>query len=205
MPYIARSIAPKLAKNAAITDVGSVKSPVVRDLESVFGGRFVGSHPMAGSERSGLDSARADLFAGAACIITPTALSDVEALDSVRDLWRVLGGRIVEMSPEAHDESIARVSHLPHAIAAALVHAVNHSSSDVLPLAGGGYRDTTRVAAGPPALWAEILLENRTALLAGLEDAKIQIDLMKKHILAGDAGALEAYLADAKDIRSQLP
>lgn len=205
MPEIARTIASKLGPDSTVTDVGSVKAPVVRDLEAILGGRFVGSHPMAGSERSGLESAQPDLFEGAACIITPTQRSERNSLQKVWDLWQTVGGRIVEMSPETHDESIARVSHLPHAIAAILVHAVSQGAPNALSLAGGGYRDTTRVAGGPSSLWTEILLENRAGLLAGLEDVKVQIDLMKKHILAGDAGALEAFLASAKDIRSQLP
>ncbi len=205
MPQIARQIAPALSAAAAVTDAGSVKGPVVRELEDILGGRFIGSHPMAGSERSGLESSRENLFEDAACIVTSTSRSDAGALEKVREIWSAVGGRLVEMSPESHDATIARVSHLPHAVSAALVLAVNQGASNALALAGGGYRDTTRIAAGPPAMWAEIFLENRAGLAAGLEDMKAQLDLMKQLILAGDAGALEACLASARDIRNSLP
>ena len=205
MPEIARLIAPKLSSHATVTDVGSVKTPVVSELEKILGGRFVGSHPMAGSEQSGLNSARANLFEDAACIITPTQRSEEAALKKVRELWQAIGARLIEMSPASHDATIARVSHLPHAVSAALVLAVHQGAPNALALAGGGYRDTTRIAAGPPSMWTEIFLENRTGLAAGLEDMKTQLDLMKQLILAGDAGALEALLTNAKDIRATLP
>lgn len=205
MPEIARLIAPKLSAHATVTDAGSVKAQVVGELEKILGGRFIGSHPMAGSEQSGLNFARANLFEDAVCIITPTQRSEEAALKKIRELWQAVGARLVEMSPASHDATIARVSHLPHAVSAALVLAVHQGAPDALALAGGGYRDTTRIAAGPPSMWAEIFLENRTGLAAGLEDMKTQLDLMKQLILAGDAGALEALLTRAKDIRATLP
>lgn len=205
MPEIARQIAPVLSASATVTDAGSVKGSVVRELESILGGQFIGSHPMAGSERSGLEAARENLFEEASCILTPTEKTSDFALQKSRELWQAVGGRIFEMSPEEHDATISRVSHLPHAVAAALVKAVNLGAADALHLAGGGYRDSTRIAAGPPAMWAEIFLENRAGLAAGLEAIKDQLDLMKQLIQAGDAGALEAYLADAKNIRNSLP
>lgn len=205
MPDIARQITSSLSPAAAVTDAGSVKGPVVEELEKILGGRFVGSHPMAGSERSGLDAARENLFEDAACIITPTPRSEESALQKIRDLWQIVGCRLFEMSPAAHDAAIARVSHLPHAVAAALVLAVSQGVPDSLHLAGGGYRDTTRIAAGPPSMWTEIFLENRSGLAAGLEDIKNQLDHMKQLILTGNAGALEAFLTSAKDIRNTLP
>jgi prephenate dehydrogenase len=205
MPSLARRIAPALPREATITDVGSVKTGVVRQLEEIFGGRFVGSHPMAGSEQSGLDAARTNLFEGAVCIITPTRESRAEAVSRVRDLWRGVGCRLATMSPEEHDERIARVSHLPHAVAAALVNAISLRVPDAGAVAGGGYRDTTRIAASPAAMWREIFLENRTELMAGLGDFSSVLEEMKRMILANDATALELFLRRAKALRENLP
>ena len=170
MPSLAEKIAPALSNGATVTDVGSVKAAVVRRLEPILGGRFVGSHPLAGSEQSGFDAARANLFEGAVCLVTPTASSSPESTRTVRNLWESVGCRLVEMSPERHDECVARVSHLPHAVAAALVNSISLRVPDAGALAGGGYRDTTRIAAASPAMWREILLENSAEMAAGLED-----------------------------------
>ena len=205
MSGLARQFAPALARTATITDVGSVKAGVVSRLEAILGERFVGSHPMAGSEQSGIDAARANLFEGAVCILTPTANSLPEATQRVRDLWKGVGCRMVEMSPGEHDECIARVSHLPHAVAATLVNAINMRLPNVASLAGGGYRDTTRIAAGPAAMWREILLENRAGVLAGLEDFSAMLDTMREMLLNGDAAQLELFLERARAIREDLP
>ena len=179
MPDLARQLAPALFSAATVTDVGSVKEGVVNQLEAILGSQFVGSHPMAGSEQSGIDAARANLFESAVCIITPTENSPPEKVQILRELWQCVGCRIVEMSPREHDERVGRVSHMPHAIAATLVNAISLRVRDVGAIAGGGYRDTTRIAAGPAAMWREILLENRAALLAGLEDFSAMLDKMK--------------------------
>ncbi len=205
MPSLAEQFAPALAETAVVTDVGSVKAGVVSRLGAILGGRFVGSHPMAGSEQSGLNAARANLFEDAVCILTPTESSSPEATRAVRELWECVGCRIVEMLPEEHDERVARVSHLPHAVAAALVHAISLRLPDVHSIAGGGYRDTTRIAAGPAAMWREILLENRAGLLAGLEDFSAMLDKMKVMIVEGDAAGLESFLDRARAIREDLP
>ena len=205
MPALAERMLPHLAADAVVTDAGSAKGGVVRELEGLLGGRFVGSHPMAGSEKSGLDAARADLFEGAVCIVTPTAVTRPEVLRRIREFWESVGCRTVEMTPAAHDDAIARVSHLPHAVAAVLVHAVSHGPSGVESLAGGGYRDTTRIAASSPALWKEIFLENKESLLAGLDDFTATLAEFKRMILAHDAPAMEDFLTRAKNARNRLP
>lgn len=205
MPELAEKIAPALGLSAVVTDAGSVKGPVVRKLEAILGGRFVGSHPMAGSERSGIDAARENLFQGAAAIVTPTALSEPDAIAAVQELWQSVGCRITSMSPEDHDIAVASISHLPHAAAAALVNAINLHLPSAGALAGGGYRDTTRIAAGPPGMWCEILLENKNPLIAGLDDLTQTLDTLKTFLLSDDAPALEAFLARAKESRDTLP
>jgi prephenate dehydrogenase len=205
MPSLAEKIAPALSGTATVTDVGSVKAGVVRRLERILGGRFVGSHPMAGSEQSGLGAARANLFERAICIVTPTTDSCPASTSTIRNLWESVGCRLVEMPPHEHDERIARVSHLPHAAAAALVNAIGLRVPDAGALAGGGYRDTTRIAAAPPAMWREIFLENGAGLVAGLEDFSTMLDSMKQMIVSRDAAALELFLERAKAIRQDLP
>lgn len=205
MPDLARRIVDAIPSSCVLTDAGSVKSGTVRDLEAIFGGRFVGSHPMAGSERSGLDAAREDLFQGAAAILTPTPRSQPAAVEAVRDLWQSVGCRVLEMSPAAHDDAVALVSHLPHAAASALVNAIHLRAPSASGLAGGGYRDTTRVAAGPPAMWSEILLENREPVLNALGDFSRTLDELQALLRAQDARALTAFLSRARDIRETLP
>jgi len=205
MQELAEQILPVLSPQAVVTDAGSVKSGVVQKLQSLCGGRFIGSHPMAGSERNGFTAAREDLFAGATCILTPTEATEAEARQAALGLWQAVGCRTAEMTPEEHDEVIARVSHLPHAVAAALVAAINVRVPDAGATAGGGYRDTTRVAAGPAGMWTEILLENREPLLAGMDELAASLETMKNLIKAGDSEALEAFLANASAIRKSLP
>lgn len=171
MAALARQIVPLVKPGAVITDVGSVKAPVVEELRTIFaqGARFVGSHPMAGSEKTGLDAARAELFDGAPCIVTPDAHSEATAVATIHRFWETLGGRVLELSPTAHDEIVALVSHFPHLLAAVLVNLVTEKNAAAFAFAGPGFRDTTRVAGGPPEMWNEILRSNHTAVRASVE------------------------------------
>jgi len=196
-------LAALLPEGTPVTDAGSVKVRIVGALEQALGGRFVGAHPMAGSEQTGIASARADLFDGAVCILTPTGGTDPKAREAVRQLWVEAGCRIKEMSPAMHDAAIARISHLPHAAAAALVHAALAPNRDAAELAGSGYRDSTRIAAGPEALWAEILLENRKEVASGIADLQGNLDAIRLALLSGDRGAIEAFLGAARTLRCE--
>lgn len=204
MGDLAEKIAPHLGPDASVTDAGSAKAGVVHLLEGILGDRFVGSHPMAGSEKNGIEAAQEDLFEGAVSIITPTARTRPSAMEAVRTLWHAAGCRLVELSPELHDECIARVSHLPHAIAALLVNVVSQRHPRATALAGGGYRDTTRIAGGPPAMWTEIFLENKAGLIAGLEDFTAVIEELKQMLISDDASGIEALLTRAKETRARL-
>ena len=192
-----------LSASTPVTDAGSVKARIVAALENSLGGRFIGAHPMAGSEQSGISWARADLFDGAACILTPTPGSDPRALDEVRRFWKEAGCRLCEMSPAAHDAAVARISHLPHAVAAALVRAALLKYPRAAALAGSGYRDTTRVAVGPEALWREIFLDNREELLAAISDLQVRIGELKNALAHGDGEAVEAFLREARSLRAR--
>lgn len=190
---------------AVITDAGSVKGKIVQSLEAVFGSRFVGAHPMAGSDASGIQAARALLFDGAVCIITPTANSDPSAVSLVRELWSAAGCILREMEPAYHDRAIARVSHLPHAAAAALVRAAVNQTPEILELAGSGYRDSTRIAGGGHKMWTEILLDNRCEVVNGIRDLQNQLEMLKIALERGDRNAVEAFLADARELRINHP
>jgi prephenate dehydrogenase len=192
-----------LKPTALVTDVGSVKGSVDRDLAPLLDDRalWVGSHPMAGSEQGGFIAARPDLFEGATVIVTPTRHTQQAAEQRAEDLWKALGAAVVNLSPETHDRFVAQVSHLPHLLAAALV---NHASEEARELAGGGFRDTTRVASGSPELWVEILLANREAISTSL--ALLLSNLTKAHdlIQKNEKTELLKLLQRAQHSRSQL-
>ena len=192
-----------------LTDVGSVKQALVAALEACWLplGPVVGGHPIAGSEASGAGAARADLFRGRRCILTPTAATDAAALARVRALWEGVGMRVEEMPAAAHDEILARVSHLPHLVAYALAAAAGKArvgERDVLAYAGSGFRDTTRVAGSPPEIWRDIALANAPALGAALREFRAALNHLEALVAAGDAVGLEAALTRAHDVRRRL-
>lgn len=205
-PHGIESIGAELVKflppNAVVTDAGSVKEKIVNRLEQVFGGRFIGAHPMAGSEQSGIHAARENLYDGATCILTPTPLTEPTAHSLAAALWASAGCTLQELPPRAHDRAMARISHLPHAAAASLVHAALGSDPSVARLAGGGYRDATRIAGGPEGMWAEILLDNRNEILLGIHDLQTALETLKLGLESGNRSAVEAFLADARNLRS---
>jgi len=194
MGRLAGKVLPHLAVGALVTDVGSVKAlphEAAADLP------FIGSHPMAGSEQTGIEAARVDLFRGAPCILTNESGLEEAKVAALRGFWEALGCEVCEMRVADHDRAVARISHLPHAMAVATAAAALRFPSDA-DLAAGGYRDTTRVASGDPAMWAEIMMENRTALTSALHDAQKEIGEMLDQLANLDKKGLEDYLADVK-------
>jgi prephenate dehydrogenase len=196
-----------LKPEALVTDVGSVKGSVDDALAPLLDGRalWIGSHPMAGSEQSGFVAAREDLFENAAVIVTPTARTPAGAQARAEQFWRALGGRIYALSPADHDLAVADISHIPHLLAALLVANANPQS---LPLAGGGFRDTTRIASGSPELWTEILWANREALATHCAAWAGQLNRVQ-HLFRDDRPAAKSelfkLLESAQSVRSQLP
>lgn len=155
---------------AIVTDVGSVKAEVVRRLEPLIpqGVSFVGTHPIAGRETSGIDDASAELFKNARCIITPTQNTDRGALERILELWQSFGSRTILMSPDEHDWIFGCVSHMPHVIAYTLINAIMDLNEGILPQGGPSLRDITRIALSPPELWQEICSYNRENVLKSL-------------------------------------
>ncbi|MFO0442455.1 MAG: prephenate dehydrogenase [bacterium] len=191
-----------------VTDVGSVKGSVVSSLEPLFAAKgipFIGSHPMAGSHATGMAHARGDLFQNAACLLTPLESTSASALGRLRAFWSALGCRVLEMNPLEHDRRVARISHLPHTMAAVTTLAALAGDTSPIPCAAGGFRDTTRVAAGDPAMWTGILRDNRAEVLSALRDARGHIEQLIEHLSQDDEQALHQFLASAKALRDQVP
>ncbi|MEO6753937.1 MAG: prephenate dehydrogenase/arogenate dehydrogenase family protein, partial [Chthoniobacteraceae bacterium] len=198
MQGLALKIAPLIPDRCVITDVGSVKGPVLTELRPIFRerGRFIGSHPMAGSEHTGLAAARVNLFDGSTCIVTPDPDTDPAALATVCDFWKGIGCRVVELLASEHDECVALVSHLPHLLAASLVNTVASHNEHAFSVVGPGFRDTTRVAAGPPAMWREILRENSAAVLPAIDALIANLaEFRQTLVLAGDGNETHELLA----------
>jgi prephenate dehydrogenase len=208
MGRLARKIQPFLDVDAVVTDVGSIKVFVMRELVPILGDRFLGGHPMAGSEQSGLEAARWDLFLQAPCILTPLSPAHhpaaVSHLEKVRNLWTSAGARIFEMTPEQHDAAVAFVSHLPHVAAVALVNTICSQPLSLQEIAGGGYRDATRVAQGSADLWLDVLLENREAILAALSHYDNQLRTLSHLLKMSDTDGLYNFLEKASIARSLL-
>lgn len=206
MPALVKECRDALKPDALVTDVGSVKGSVDAALAPLLKGkaRWIGSHPMAGSEQSGFVAARADLFENAAVIVTPTAKTPAGTQDRAEKFWSALGGRVYALSPADHDLAVADISHMPHLLAALLVDSANPNS---LPLAGGGFRDTTRIASGSAELWTEILWANREALAGQCAAWTAQLDRVQR-LFRDDAPAAKSelfkILENAQSIRSRL-
>jgi prephenate dehydrogenase len=198
MPELARRIAPVVAPGALVTDVGSVKAGLAEALPGLLGGGsvYVGSHPMAGSHRSGFEHAREDLFEGTACVVVDAP--EREARDRVCGFWRALGCRVLLRDAASHDAEVAWMSHLPHALAFAFAGALAGAPERAFEVAGAGFRDFTRIAHSEPELWAEILTANRKALAAPLEAAGRALRELARAIDAADAEALERLLGAAR-------
>lgn len=203
LPDLFDQAAPYLARAAIVTDVGSAKGDLVQVLESKAqprGIRFVGSHPMAGSEKAGCAASRADLFSGAICAVTPTARSDAGAVEIVADFWRALGSRVLLMAPDAHDEMVARTSHAPHVAAAGLAAMALDPAGppEQSLLCASGFRDATRIAGGPPAMWRDIALSNRRWLSPALGALVAELESFREWLDKGDGARIEQYFAEAK-------
>jgi prephenate dehydrogenase len=192
---------------AIVTDAGSTKAAIVAAVERALrddrGCRlpFVGSHPLAGSEKSGPEAASADLFEGRVAIVTPTAASDPRATDTWTDFWQSLGARVIRMRPEDHDAALARTSHLPHLLASVLAAA---TPEELLPLTATGWQDTTRIAAGDVALWRQIFLANRGPTLKALADFETVLLRFRAALEAADGGLLAELLAEGKRRRDAV-
>ena len=204
---LADAIQAGLPDSCIITDVGSVKAAPHRDLAPLMTartGHFIGSHPMAGSERKGIDAILPTLMENAACILTNDANAPATHTARLEAFWKSLGCRTSWMDAASHDELVARISHLPHIIAASAAR-VSLNSPEKGAFGGGGLRDTTRIAAGDPDMWAEILTENRAALLTPMRETLADLTEILALLEAGDQEAVHQWLDHAKALRAASP
>lgn len=202
-----------VAAGAIVTDVGSVKGALVEQAEALLPdrARFVGAHPIAGREKTGVAAGSAALFKGARCILTPTRRTDPQALQVVRELWEAAGSMVTVMDPFLHDRVLGAVSHLPHVVAFSLINALNEVRErlapelDLIAYSGGGLRDTTRIAASSAEMWRDICLWNRDNLVEMVEVYERHLGRLKQLIRAKDGSGIEKEFERAKRVREQLP
>lgn len=188
-----------------VTDVGSVKGPVVAELDDP---RYVGGHPMAGSEQEGVEGADPDLFVDATWVLTPTEVTDGSAYAEVHSVVSSLGAEVLALAPEEHDELVATVSHIPHLVAVTLMDLAESRSRRhhaLLRLAAGGFRDMTRIASGHPGIWPDICQENRRAIVAALDELTDRLHSVRDLVATGDRDGLLEILERARKARAALP
>jgi prephenate dehydrogenase len=204
-PDMFRRLAPALAPGTLVTDVGSTKAQVLAWAAELLPHHapFIGSHPMAGSEKSGPQAAREDLFENAVCLVcppTPSKPATTAAYDRIVALWQDLGMRLIPCDPEQHDRWVAAVSHLPYSLAAALVNTASRDPA-AFDAAAGGFTDTSRIASGDVTMWTDIFLTNRQALLDVLRDYQAHLSTLQTAIDRGDEPAIRDFLSAAKATR----
>ncbi|WP_083984192.1 prephenate/arogenate dehydrogenase family protein [Hyphomicrobium sp. GJ21] len=204
---VAKAIGPHLEQGAIVTDVGSVKCAVVRDVAPHVpeGVHFIAGHPIAGTEQSGPDAGFAELFDGRWCILTPGDTVDKDALAKLQEFWRKLGSEVEVMAPEHHDMVLAITSHLPHLIAYNIVNTAAHlervTDTEVIKFSAGGFRDFTRIAASDPVMWRDVFLNNKDAVLEMLGRFSEDLSALQRAIRFGDGETLEKLFTEARAIR----
>jgi cyclohexadieny/prephenate dehydrogenase len=204
---VAKAMAPGLARGAVVTDVGSIKARIVRDVIPHLPdpGRFVAGHPVAGTEHSGPEAAFVSLFRGRHCILTPLEETDPDAIAAVSAMWRAAGMTVETMTPEHHDRVLAITSHLPHLIAYTIVGTVadleEHLQTEVLRYAAGGFTDFTRIAGSDPVMWRDVLLSNREAVLEMLGRFTEDLAALQRAIRWGEGDKLQELFTRTRAIR----
>ncbi|MBI5656122.1 MAG: prephenate dehydrogenase/arogenate dehydrogenase family protein [Geobacter sp.] len=202
-------IAPALAPGCVVTDGGSVKGEIVSACEPLMpaGRHFIGGHPIAGTEKSGVEASFAELYQGRRCIITPTERSDRGALETVVRMWELTGSEVVLMDVAKHDRVVAAISHLPHMVAYSLVNAVGEydgCDENILKYSAGGFRDFTRIASSDPVMWRDIALMNRGSVLEMMDFFAGYYAELRELVAQGDGEALERFFARSKQYRDGL-
>ena len=205
-----REMIPFLKKGCLITDAGSVKGPMVREIEDLIPDSvyYVGAHPIAGGEKSGLEASRPDLLTGAKCIITPTAKTSADALQRVTEFWTQVGMKTIEMDADEHDLIFGALSHLPHVVAFALMNTVADVKTEkhdgILSLSGGGLMDITRIASSDPVMWRDICLNNKRPVIQLINQFQDTLENIKLLIEQDQAQLLQEAFASANVQRGKL-
>ncbi len=207
---VIKQLLPFISSKTIVTDLGSVKGSLVFKCEQLLEGKapFVGGHPIAGTEKSGVENVVENLFQGAKFIVTPTPNTDPNALEKIKNLWEKLGSEVIEMDPFFHDVVFAAVSHLPHVVAYSIVDAIDKLSEEtginLFHLTGGGFKDFTRIAMSDPIMWRDICIENRKNLLNAIKKFKESIEKVEKLIETANSKELREFFEKAKKKRSEV-
>ena len=205
---LVKRISGSLRSGAIITDVGSTKAMLMREVAAILEGRdacFIGSHPMAGSERTGIDAAQEDLYVNAVVIVTPPVDAQHERESAVvQKLWQAIGARVLVIDANEHDAIVAGTSHVPHLVAALLVRAAARAADAPGPYCGPGFRDATRIAAGSEWVWHDIVKSNATSIAASLQDVRKDIDVMLDALERQDFDAIRDLLGAAREVRDDI-
>ncbi|RNC71390.1 MAG: prephenate dehydrogenase/arogenate dehydrogenase family protein [Desulfuromonadales bacterium] len=209
IPEITALIAPHLAPGCVVTDGGSVKEEIVAACEPLMpaGVHFVGGHPIAGTEHSGVEASFSSLYRGKRCIVTPTSHTDRDALAKVVRMWEAAGSEVILMDVERHDRVVAAISHLPHMVAYALVNAVegyDRFEESIIRYSAGGFRDFTRIASSDPAMWRDIALMNREGIVEMMDHFTDYFGRLRALVAARDADGLERFFRDSKESRDAI-
>ncbi len=204
----AESIANLISKECLVTDVGSTKKSIVQKLEKIFENKalFIGSHPIAGTEKRGVSAATDRLFHNAVCVITPTDKTPHAAVARAHSFWKMLGAKCIEMDPEKHDKILAKISHMPHLAAYALVRAIA-ANADVdmdANLVGGGFLDATRIASSPANLWVDIFVDNKKEILSSAKEFVKEINRIIDALEKEDKNTLQKLLEESKIKRDKI-
>lgn len=206
---VTKELLPGLKPGAIITDGGSVKGAVAKEIEPLLpeGIHFVPGHPIAGTEKSGAEAAFPTLYQGKRCILTPTQNTDSQALALVTQMWQIAGSEVVEMPVEKHDRVLAAISHLPHMVAYSLVNAVgsyDHYEENILEYSAGGFRDFTRIASSDPTMWRDIAETNRDGLLEMMEQFETFFAELKADVAEGSGEKLFEFFLRSKQLRDAI-
>ncbi len=202
---------PALEEGMLVIDVGSVKKDIIRKSDELgfekYGAEFVGCHPMAGSEKTGVQNARPGLFENAPCVITPSPRNTQGMLEKAETFWSTLGARVMRLDPEKHDFAVGVLSHLPHAVSSALLLSAFSALEDnatVSELSGTGFRDMTRIAGASASLWADIYLSNRDNLIAALDAFESSLKGFREAVLSGERERVEKFLENPAALKKGL-
>lgn len=206
---IVLQMAPFLSPGTIVTDGGSVKGGIVRECEAMLpaGVHFVGGHPIAGTENSGVEASFSSLYHGRRCILTPTLLTDRPALEKVMRMWQLAGSDVVLMDVAKHDRVVAAISHLPHMVAYSLVNAVGEyegCNENILKYSAGGFRDFTRIASSDPVMWRDIALQNRDSILEMMDLFSKDYARLREMVSKGDGEAMERFFKNSKEHRDAI-
>lgn len=206
---IVAEIAPALHAGAIVTDGGSVKEEITLRCEQLLSENtyFVGGHPIAGTEKSGVEASFSTLYKGKRCILTPTEKTDSRALEKVVRMWELAGSEVIQMSPRKHDKMLAAISHLPHMVAYSLVNAVGDydgCGENILKYSAGGFKDFTRIASSDPVMWRDIALQNRPAVLEMMDFFAASYAELRTLVANADAAGLERFFERSRDHRESI-